>query len=208
MKKIFKRFQHEDGYAGIIETLVGSVIMLIALTGTALVINQGLQTNLVANNYSRAITFMDTAMLQAKTTPYANLAIKTSGGENQNFINPAAKDVTGCKPLTDPFEGEPVIEASNGLEYCEIKQTLTSGTKFNVQTIVTEVNLDGNQQDKQALNTNNVSDFEAKRITVVVTWYDGKEEANGIPVMNQVQSEMTITPKIGDCIPVSLGGSC
>lgn len=183
--------------------------MFLALTGTALVINKGLQTNLVANNYSRAITFMDTAMLQAKTTPYANLGVKVVGGENSNVINANSKDVTGCQPFTTPFEGETVVESDRGIDYCQIKQTLNSGgTKFNVQTMVTDVTLSDSAKDKQTTNMTALSSFEAKRITVVVTWYDGSENKTGTPIINQVQSEMTVTPKIGDCIPVSLGGAC
>lgn len=209
MKKIFKLKSNEHGFTGLVETLVGSVIMFISLTATALVITQGLQTNIIANNHSRAVVILDTAMLKAKNVPYANLGVKITGGENSNVINPAGKDVTGCPPFETTFEGEPVVESTRGVDYCQVKTNADNGgTKFNVQTVVTEVNLAGAENDQQDSNTSEVSTFQAKRVSVIVSWYDNKKDAAKNPIMRQVQSEITITPKIGDCIPAPLGGTC
>lgn len=205
MKKFFTNL-NENGYAGLVETLVGSVIVLLVMGATAMAINTGLQATLEAKNSSKAVSYIEKQFILAKNMPYKSLGINTTGEDNKNIVNPISKDMVGCSNYSSEFENELHVLNPTGLNYCEIIANENGeGVKFNVETHVTSVTGDDIINDFDGLFYDfDPGNFTAKRVTVIVTWFDGKFDANKLPVLNKVQSELVVTPGLGDCVPSEL----
>ncbi len=210
MNKLLSFFRREQGYAGIVESLVGSIITLIAMLGTAIAINGSLQTTLTAQNYTKAASYIQEVVATAKNTDYNKLAVGLEGGENGNTFNLNNKDITGCSPYLQTFEDEYHYENLAGLPYCQIKSpTVGQGINFNVETHVTKVG--AAEMSADFLNESSYGGtLYAKRVTVIVTWWEGDRDANKIPIMLTAQSEILITPSLGFCPPATTGlvGGC
>lgn len=206
-KKIVKLFKNEDGFGSLIETLVGSIIMVIGITGAGLVINNALQVNLQSLNQNKAATIINDVFNDAKGLEYSQLAVY-----NTNF--PARDDfsIVGCENvLNGSFENETEITTTSesiGLPFCvKEKQPNGKGISFNVETHVTNVGINGINNDLNGLNSLSINGFYGKRVTVIVTWYEGEKDSNELPVMVSAQSEMTFAPSLGDCVPYATTGT-
>lgn len=202
MKSFLKKI-NEDGYAGLVETLVGSVMVLLVMGATALAINTGLQSSLQAKGTTKAVNLIEKQFIKAKNIPYSTLGIKTSGEDNANVQNPDNKDTVGCSNYSSEFEGEVHVTKDNGLDYCQVISSETGvGTKYNVETHVTEVTSEDIMKDLDTTFYDfDASTFTAKRVTVKVSWFSGNFTANDLPIMESAQSEIVITPGLGDCVP-------
>jgi hypothetical protein len=211
MNKIRKFFSREYGYSGIVESLMGSVITFLAMTGTALAINSSLQTTLAAQNYSKAAGYIQETFSIAKSTNYNQLGTNQSLADSANIVQIAKKDINGCNPFVQNYEDEVSLEDSKSqIPHCQIKQQST-GISFNVETHVTRVGLNEITQDFTSTSSLPPSTLiHAKRVTVIVTWWDGTRDANDLPVLQRAESEMVLTPTIGFCPPSSAGlaGGC
>lgn len=211
MKKIFSIQPREDGYGGIVESLVGSVITFIAMAATALAINGSLQTSLSSQNFTKAAAYIQEVFSIAKNTDYNKLGIVITGNDNTNTINVNNKDITGCTAYGITFEEEFHNEKSNGLPYCQIKtQQGGVGINFNVETHITNVGLTEINNDLRGQTGLNSGIMYAKRVTVIVTWYEGDRTVNDTPIMRRAEAEMLITPPMGFCPPSISGltGGC
>lgn len=205
MKKFLKNL-NENGYAGLVETLVGSVMVLLVMGATAMAINTGLQATLEAKNNTKAVGYIEKQFIIAKNLPYKSLGINTTGEDNKNVQNVSTRDMVGCSNYSAEFENELHVLNPTGLDYCQIVANENGeGTKFNVETHVTSVKGDDVEKDFDGLLYDfNSGNFTAKRVTVIVSWFDGKFDTNKLPIMNKVQSEIVITPGLGDCVPSEL----
>ena len=214
MNKIRRIINKENAYSGIIEALVGSVITLIAMAGTGLAINGSIQMSMSAQNYSKAATYIQEVFAIAKNTNYPSLAVSTdasTSSENGNVINISSADVTGCSTYSTTFENELHYNLTAGMPYCQIKAPITGvGTSFNVETHITKVSLSDLSSDITSNTGFSSGNLYAKRVSVTVSWWEGKFDANKLPVMRSAQSEMLITPTIGFCPPAASGiaGAC
>jgi hypothetical protein len=214
MNKIRKLINKENAYSGIIESLVGSIITLIAMAGTGLAINGSIQMSMSAQNYTKAAGYIQEVLAIAKNTNYPSLGVSTdvsTSTDNTNTINVANSDVTGCNTYATTFENETHYVLTAGLPYCQIKTPISGvGTSFNVETHVTTVSLSDITNDITTNTGFNSGNLYAKRVTVIVTWWEGKFDSNKLAVMRSAQSEMLITPTIGFCPPSSSGivGAC
>lgn len=210
MNKFLNLFRREQGYAGIVESLVGSIITLIAMMGTALAINHSLQTTLSAQNYTKAASYIQEVFATAKNTNYNALGISLEGGENNNTYNINNKDISGCSSYLQTFENEYHDENLAGLPYCQIKApAVGQGINFNVETHVTKVG--AAELSNDFLNQFSYSNtLYAKRVTVIVTWWEGDRDANKLPILREAQAEILITPSLGFCPPATTGlvGGC
>lgn len=210
MQSLKKLFSNEKGFSSLIETLVGSIIMVIAITGAGLVINDNMQVKLEAMNQNKAATLIDNVFTKAKGMPYGELSV-------YNTMIPARDTFSykGCdNSLSTSFEGESEITSTSesyGLPFCVKEQQVNGkGIGFNIETHVTNVGLSGLNNDLLNMNAININGFHGKRITVIVSWYDGEKDSNDLPVMRYSQAEITLTPNLGDCVPyaASSSGAC
>ena len=204
--KSFRKALNENGYAGLVETLVGSVIVLIAMGATAIAINAGLQATLQAKHTTKATNIVEQVFTDAKGMPYSTLSINTIGNANHNVQDVNLKDMTGCTTYSTQFENEDHIVSEKGIDYCKVIDSDNGeGVKFNVETHVTKITSNDIIKDLDGVFYDfDTSHFHAKRVSVKVSWFDGEFDANKIPIMRTVQSEIVITPGLGDCIPSTL----
>ena len=207
--KSFRKALNENGYAGLVETLVGSVIVLLAMGATAIAINSGLQATLQAKHFTKATNLIEQTFTQAKSMPYADLSINTIGNDNKNVQNPTMSDTTGCNNYALQFENEDHIVSDKGIDYCRvIASDNGEGVKFNIETHVTKMSSADVLKDLDGVFYDfNTSYFHAKRVSVTVSWFDGEFDANKRPIMRTTQSEIVITPGLGACIPSTLSNS-
>jgi hypothetical protein len=210
MNKFFGIRTREDGYGGIVESLVGSVITFIAMAGTALAINGSLQTSLSAQNYTKAATYIQEVFAIARNTEYNQLGISIEGGDNTETIDINNKDIVGCNPYLQTFENEFHNEQLGGLNYCQIKEPSGKGINFNVETHVTNVGTEQLNSDFRGQFGFNSGTVYAKRVTVIVTWFEGDRTVNDLPILRSAESEILITPSMGFCPPSITGlvGGC
>ena len=211
MYKIFNSRTREDGYGGIIESLVGSVITFIAMAGTALAINGSLQTSLSAQNYTKAATYIQEVFAIARNVDYNQLGINITGNDNLETIDLNNKDIVGCNPYLQTFENEFHNEESGGMDYCQIKEPSSGiGINFNIETHITNVGTDELSNDFRGQFGFSNGTVYAKRVTVIVTWYEGDKDVNDLPIMRSAESEILITPSMGFCPPSMTGviGGC
>lgn len=208
MKNFLKRL-NENGYAGLVETLVGSVMVLLTMGATAIAINAGLQSTVEARSNSQAVTLIEKQFIKAKNMPYKTLSIKTTGDDNTNTQDPAGADTVGCRYYSSEFESETHITSTNGLDYCQvISRDNGVGSKFNVETHVTEITSTDVLKDLDGVYYNfDAGNFTAKRVTVIVSWFSGEFDVNKLPIMRSAQSEIVLTPGLGDCVPSGIATS-
>lgn len=195
---------NENGYAGLVETLVGSVITLIVMAGTATAITTGLQATIKAQGHTKAVALIEKQFIKAKNLPYKGLGINIIGDENTNTQDLPGKDTVGCSQFSTDFENEKHVPIPNStLDYCQIISSDSGvGTSYNVETHVTEIKGDSILKDLDSVFYDfDTGNFTAKRVTVIVSWFSGEFDVNKMPIMKTAQSEIVITPGLGDCVP-------
>lgn len=209
MKSFYTKLRQEEGYGGIVEALVGSVITFIAMSATALAINGSLQTTLSAQNYSKAASYIQEVFSVAKNTEYNKLGINLESEQSGNIVDIQAKDIQGCNPYLTTFEAEYHNEKSGSqLPYCQIKSPTSEnggGISFNVETHITNVGLTEINNDFRNQFGFNGSSVYAKRVTVIVSWWEGDRDVNKLPILKSAESEILITPSLGFCPPSVTG---
>jgi len=210
LEKLKGKKINESGYASIVETLVASIVLVISVTAAGLIINSGLKISLEAKNTTTAIGHIQDTISQIKATPYSELGLQTTGGNNDNTLNLTTNDTAGCDSLTATFQGVSQILNANGVPYCQvISPPGGEGIPFNIQTHITA----HTQSAESALTTEtltNVSNFNAKKATIIASWFEGDLDTNGLPVMKTVQNEIILSPKTDICVPTvaGVGGEC
>jgi hypothetical protein len=194
----------ENGYASIVETLVASVIIVIAVTAAGIIINSGLRISLQATNTTKALEHAQDTLAAIKAKPYSQLGLITSGGANQNIINLSTLDTEGCTPLQATFEGNNEIINPAGVPYCQIKTPLDVGVDFNVETHITEYD-NSDETLRTVSNLETINTISGKKVTIIVTWFEGNLDNSGQPEMKSVKVETIITPPLDTCIPDTTG---
>lgn len=194
----------ENGYASIVETLVASVILVIAVTAAGVIINSGLRISLQANNTTKALEHAQDTLAAIKAKPYSQLGLITSGSDNQNIVNFDTLDTEGCTPFEATFEGSNEIVNPAGVPYCQIKTPLDVGVDFNVETHITEYT-NSDETLRTASNLETVNTLNAKKATIIVTWFEGQLDNNGRPEMKSIKVETILTPPLDSCVPDTTG---
>jgi hypothetical protein len=207
----FKRFRKEEsGLVSILETLVASIVVVISITAAGLIINAGLKIASNAQNTTQAVAYSEQVYLKAATMPYHKLSTITPGA-NVNTVDLTIGKTDGCKTLENNFAGEPMITTltDTGLTYCEVKtRGGNSGTEFNIQTNVTRYSK-ANEASKTVSDLTTASGFEAKLISVEVSWFEGELDELGRPILRTVKSSRIFTPNASECIkPLEGGVAC
>lgn len=207
--KVFKK-NTENGYASIVETLIASIILVISVTSAGVIINSGLKIKLEADSTTKALEYTQQIITQIKTTPYSDLGIITTGGDNTNVINFSNNDTEGCTPVAATFGGQSEILSTNGLPYCQVfTPSSNAGLTFSAETHVTEYSKTL-EASKTPSDISSSEDFNAKKATIIVRWFEGDLDSNGDPIMKSVRNELILTPTLDSCIPTvnNEGGEC
>lgn len=195
----------ENGYASIVETLVSSVILVIAVTAAGVIINSGLRISLQANNTTKALEHAQDTLTVINATPYQNLGLITSGGDNQNTVNLSTVDTDGCSPFSATFESATQITNASGVPYCQIiYPPVGDGITYNIETHITEYDIT-TEETKTESDLENISPIEAKKITIIVSWFEGEIDELGAAQMKNVRTETILTPTIDTCVPDATG---
>jgi hypothetical protein len=197
----------ESGLVSILETLIASIIVVISITAAGLIINAGLKISSHAQNTIQAVTYADQVYLKAAALPYHKLSLQPIG-VGANLLNLSEGKTTGCNILGANFNGEQVLlsDGEHGLTYCEVKTRNNAiGTEFNVQTHVTKYSTSSEILNNNSADLLSVAGFEAKIVTVQVSWFEGELDEFGNPILKTIKSSKVFTPKTSECIKNDLG---
>lgn len=129
-------------------------------------------------------------------------------GSNVNTVDLDIGKTDGCKTLGNSFAGELMVTTlvEDGLPYCETKtRNNDGGTEFNIQTNIT-IYSKSSEASKTLSDLTTVNSFEAKLVSVEVSWFEGELDETGKPILRTVKSSRIFTPNASECIKSLEGG--